>query len=383
LEAGTAQIGDGAGTAHLYRLATGEVVALDRPPGDDEAAEIADPQAVLAMSAIRAVGQALYDDYGVLLERECRHLPPFALIRCPLCHSTEFTSLDLASAWCARCNAQFTVRPTTGDPGFVVDCTWQHYSYLDARYVVPRTGSLVLTLVLKDSRDPRDMAHEPDGSCWTAAQDGSCRPDAPALTGGDGGLRPGLHRCRVGTLYDWSLNGRVPAPEDLDRNGSAWDVDGQPWPRCATVRVVRLDRGEKRDLQVAAGDLRKKWPNLSESLERMANARSEPPVVYHQAGLPPISGLREGEYYLLHRWATAWDSGRDYSFEYACPVWYVVRPVLDDGYVEGWDVVRRDVCPVCGGQVRPGDVNAEGDRWKMPHGYCRETWQAVGWQPQF
>jgi hypothetical protein len=80
---------------------------------------------------------------------------------------------------------------------------------------------------------------------------------------------------------------------------------------------------------------------------------------------------------------TARAEGRDYSFEYACPAWYVARPVLDDGYIEGWDVVRRDVCPVCGRQVRPEDLAAEGDRWKIPHGYCRDTWQEAGWQPQF
>ena len=51
--------GDWLETEHLYRLAAGEVVALDRPLAEDEAVEVDDPQAVTAMNAFRAPASIL------------------------------------------------------------------------------------------------------------------------------------------------------------------------------------------------------------------------------------------------------------------------------------------------------------------------------------
>ena len=377
--------GDRPEVEYLYRFATGTVVALDRSLTEDEAVQVTDPQVVAAMNAFRTLEGALLQDHGIALEAQCRHLPPFALIKCPLCGGAEFTSLDLASAWCDRCNVQFTVRPTAGDPGFVVDARWSHYSYLSAKYILPRTRSLYLCLVLKDSLDPRDMTHDPDGGCWSAAREGKCRPDAPWLTGDNVGLRPGLHSCNVGTLYDWDVHGRVPMPGDLrEDRWSGWKIDGQWWPNCATVRALELETDERRCLEQAAAQLgRDHYPVSGDLLGQLARISKEPPVVF-QLSLPPMSALQEGdaEAYLLHHWVTA--ETKPYLGEQAWPVWYVVRPVADEhGRVGEWEVVRRDICPRCNKPTRPEDLVAEGEGWDVPHGYCRDVWQKTGWQPQF
>jgi hypothetical protein len=87
-------------TEHLYRLATGEVVALDHPLTGEEAVEVTDPQAITAMNAYRSLDEALLEDMGVALRCEQPGLPPFALIKCPLCGGADFVSVDLASVWC-------------------------------------------------------------------------------------------------------------------------------------------------------------------------------------------------------------------------------------------------------------------------------------------
>src|SRR5690606_25799818 len=147
------------------------------------------------------------------------------------CWGTEFASVDFAQVWCSTCNANFTVRHTAGDPGFVVDCTWEHYSGRHGHFLLPRTADLCLTLVLKDSGDPLDLTH--DESCWRD----DCTPKQLALTGSDSALRPGLHACNVGTLYGWSLSGRVPTHYDYNRHGSAtllWpDGREEAWPETA------------------------------------------------------------------------------------------------------------------------------------------------------
>lgn len=375
--------GDRPETEHLYRLATGVVVALDRALTEDEAVAVSDPQVVAAMNAFRTPEEALLQDWGIALETQCRGLPPFALIHCPLCGGTEFTSSDLASAWCDRCNAQFTVRPTAGDPGFVVDARWPYYAYLSARYLMPRSDSLYLCLVLKDSRDPRDMAHEPDGACWSAAREGKCCPDAAWLTDENMGLRPGLHRCMVGTLYDWDLNGRVPTPEALgEGRWTGWKIDDQWWPSCAALRALGLEPDECRCLEGAAAQLKRdRCPASAALLEGLAAIGGRPPMLC-QLRLPPMAALPEGAYYLLHHWAvTGTERRRDRR---AWPVWYVVRPVIDEqGHVDGWDVVRRDLCPRCSRPVEPDDLSAEENRWDLPHANCREVWGETGWRPQF
>jgi hypothetical protein len=227
-------------TEYLYRLATGRVVALERPLAGGEVEEITDPQAMACMRAYRSLDEYLAEDMGVTLERLCPGLPPFALIKCPLCGGTEFASVEMASAWCERCNAQFYLRMTGGDPGWVVDVTWRHVRFLEVRYIMPQADSLTLHMVLKDSGNPRDLRHDPERACgWWRAQ-GKCKPDAPYLTGPDHDLRPGLHICRIGTLYGWKLTGLVPTPREV-KDARGWTIDGDGWPWSATLQRKVLD----------------------------------------------------------------------------------------------------------------------------------------------
>jgi hypothetical protein len=170
----------------LYRLADGTLVALSRPLTDAEATRVDNLEAIRAMTAYRPLEQAAFEDRGVEVEHIDRQAP-FKLIKCPLCWRTDFTSVDFARVWCDTCNATFTVRHTAGDPGFVVDCTWEHYSGRHAHYLLPRAADLCLTLVLKDSGDPLDLTH--GDNCWRD----DCTPERVALTGTDSALRARLH----------------------------------------------------------------------------------------------------------------------------------------------------------------------------------------------
>ncbi len=371
---------------YLYRLATGEVVALDQPLAGDAATEVADPQVVAAMNAYRSLDEALLKDMGIMLHREHPDLPPFALIKCPLCGGTDFVTLDLASAWCRRCNANFNVRSTAGDPGFVVDCGFEHLWLTESRYVLPPVSPEVLSLylVLKDSDDPRDLTYVPERCDWT----GKCLPGALNLTGDDTGLRSGLHACRVGTLYDWKLSGSVPSPWSV-RADRSWEIDGQSWPACATLNSApnAVDRDKRPVLARAARALREmagKQPTMGPDdvglemvaaiLDGLAQPDGGQGRVYVWTGeLPLISSLAEDEQYLLHHWLL--EHGTEATL--AWPIWYVVKAdVTPDGHHQGWQVVRKDVCPSCGRPALPG-VPAGKD----PHRFCREFWEKIGWEP--
>jgi hypothetical protein len=97
---------------------------------------------------------------------------------------------------------------------------------------------------------------------------------------------------------------------------------------------------------------------------------------------PPVSEPQDGEYYLLHHWLMlVKETIPHVRSEYAWPIWYVVKPLTNEyDQIEGWEIVRRDICPRCGKRVQPEDLGAEGDWWTIPHVYCRETWQKTGWQ---
>ncbi len=357
-----------------YRMPSGEVVALKAPLPERFYTEVTDSQVVAAMNAYRSLEGILGEDFGVLLQQTCRGLPPFALIQCPLCSGTSFTTVDLASAWCDRCNAAFYVRPTAGDPGFVVDVTREHYNPLAAHYVLPRTRKLLSTLVLKDSSDPRDMSREYCSS--------ECRAGPIQLTDGSTGLRPGLHHCQIGTLYDWRrIYGRVPAPEDLGE-GWSWEIDGQAWPAAATLRALPLSHSERRALELAANALRKELPGCAREIDDILRVRPQPPSVF-EAVLPDVRDLHEEERYLLHHWLTMPSGDPPEAYETALPAWYVVTPVIEDRYLTGWKVIRRNICPWCAEPVAPQEVAPESGgrgKWELPHGLCREVWEKTGWR---
>lgn len=376
VELGSIEIWPDQKIEYIYRTPSGEVVALEAPLAEDRYREVTDPQVVTALNVHRSLDTILEEDFGLSLHQTCRGLPPFALIQCPLCSGTSFTTLDLASAWCAHCNAAFHVRPTAGDPGFVVDVTWKHYNPLAAYYVLPKTDRLLSTLVLKDSGDPRDMnrAHCPN----------ECLSGPILLTDGSTGLRPGLHRCQIGTLYGWRrIYGLVPVPEDL-REDRFWEIDGLGWPASVAVRVLPLKRTQRQALEQAVKSVQKEgFGGAIQEIQDILEVRSQPPIVL-EAVLPDVRNLKEEERYLLHHWVTIPPENPYTGREVALPVWYVVTPVLSDRYLTGWTVVRKDICPYCGDPVFSEGVaagNTGHSERDLPHGYCREAWAKTGWQP--
>ena len=371
----------GTGTGErLYRLADGRVVAREQPLAETEATVVTNPQAITAMKSFRTTEEAAAEDWGVDVEHVDRH-PPFKLIKCPLCWGTQFTSVDFARVWCERCHTTFSVRHTAGDPGWIVDAWFSTALFNASRYLLPRTADLCLTLVLKDSGDLLDLTH--DGHCWRD----DCAPGQVALTGSDSGLRPGLHACQVGTLYDWNLGGRVPVHYDFNRHGHQalhWpDGRKDSWPETAFVRTSNLTHDERRDLEQVMWELGRQpgddFPGyrrgLLASVRNLLDRPVSPPYVAHRVPFLDAGRLQEGEKYLLHRWLLKREER--YQLVYAYPVWLVVTAAGGDR--DGWRVVRDDLCPRCGHGVRPDDRTGEGGDGL--HRSCRELWQETGWQP--
>jgi hypothetical protein len=364
----------------LYRLADGSLVTLSRPLTDAEATRIDNPEAVRAMAAYRPLEQAAFEDWGVQVEH-IDHYPPFRLIKCPLCWGTDFTSVDFAQVWCDTCNASFTVRHTAGDPGFVMDCTWEHYSGRHAHYLLPCTADLCLTLVLKDSGDPLDLSH--DEPCWRD----DCTAEQVAVTGPDSALRPGLHACQVGTLYGWSLGGRAPVHYDYNRHGYQtlhWpDGRKESWPEPAFVRTSHLTHDERRDLERTVWELERQIGDDSPAYKRglLASVRKlrdrpvSPPYVAHRVPMPDAGRLNDGEKYLLYRWLLKREER--YQLVFAYPVWLAVRAA--EGNSGSWYVLQANFCPRCGRAVLPEHLAGDGD--DRSHRPCRELWEETGWQP--
>lgn len=397
--------GQAAETEYLYRLPSSELVALPRPLTDEEAESITDPQAITAMAAFCPLDQAAYEDWGVQLEHVDR-LPPFALIKCPFCNSTAFTSLGFASVWCDRCGANFRIRYTSGDPGFVVDALWFTGRYGPARYLVPRSDQFSLFMVLKNSGDPRDLTHED----WRQANRAGCTPERLNLTDDSHpSLRPGLHICHIGDLSDWRLSGWVPNRTEYDpRALHYWEVDGERWPQSAYLLVSGLTYEERSEIQVAISSLfRGDDPLLFEEtrvrvidfLTRLMGSWRNV-MIGPSASLPPLSALdvAQDQRYMLHHWLTY--TTKEEHPPAAYPVWLVVKPILGQPIthggapIEGWEVVRRDICPVCCRPVSPEEMMLQvklgalgipfdnETSWHLPHGgNCRKVWEKGGWKP--
>lgn len=360
---------------YRYRLASGEIATRAEPLESWMAEPIQDSQAVLAMNAYRSLEDAAREDFGLDLERIARHLAPFALVRCPLCGGTDFATLEFSGVWCARCNTRFETRFTGGDPGFVVDAHYEHANLSAALYLLPPAEGLLSTLVLKDTLDPRDMDTSGCG----------CEPGSPRLTDGISGLRAGLHACQVGTLYDWNtIYGQVPQLADLPSSRRRlWTVDGQSWPDCATERALPLAQEERAAIEAAARLLGEEHVFARGELKKLLSVQRAPLSV-HKAPLPPIEALGEGERYLLHHWLAVEKRSSVERYQLGLPVWYVVKPVIQERQITGWNVVRRDICPVCGKKFLPEHAGGSqyANRWDDPHGWCREDLKAAGWAPE-
>src|SRR5690606_30201054 len=137
-----------------------------------------------------------------------------------------------------------------------------------ARYVMPKTDAMSLYMVMKHGGgDPLDLTYSRRG-----CRD-DCRPDAIALTdGSDGTLWMGLHRCHIGDVYEWGIQGRPPAPEQVYREQLyVTKIDGHCWPESATLRTLALSVDERHALRNAAAAVRGKWVGLAEELDQLAD----------------------------------------------------------------------------------------------------------------
>jgi len=74
---------------YLYRLASGETVALDHPLTLAEAKREHNPQAITAMTAFRTIDQAVFEDWGVQVDH-IDSTPPFSILKCPMCDNVGF-----------------------------------------------------------------------------------------------------------------------------------------------------------------------------------------------------------------------------------------------------------------------------------------------------
>jgi hypothetical protein len=326
-----------------YRLADGRIVSLESPLIPIQAQPLIASQPVAALTAYRTLEQAMYEDWGLSLDT-ISHNPPFRLIKCPLCGGSEFTSLAFAEVWCDACNVQFNVRHTAGDPGFVVDIiNWEHVCYRRSRYIVPRCRDLVLTMVYKSGGDPFSQRFNSDD--WHNAD---CRPDRLALTDDtDLTLRPGLHTCELGDVYDWSFYGHAPVRFDYHRCGSyeLVGLDGKTeyWPQTAVVAISNLSRAERLDVENAARMLAANAPEggyrdgLIETLQTIAKRPSTPPFLAHRSQWPPLRELADNEQYLLYGWQL--EPAENSERMVASPVWVVVTDIAPDKYSHKWQVV--------------------------------------------
>jgi hypothetical protein len=207
-----------------------------------------------------------------------------------------------------------------------------------------------------------------------------------ALTGPDSALRLGLHACRVGTLYGWSLGGRVPERHEHNRHGCetlVWpDGREEMWPGLAVVRTSHLTHDERYTLERVmrkVQELKDVSPAYREkllaALEALYCRPRTPPYVAPRVPFPDAGRLQEGEKYLLLRWLLKREER--YQLVYGYPVWLVVA--ADESEARGWRVITDNLCPRCGCEVvsgaRPGVGEAD-------HRYCRKLWAQTGWQPE-
>jgi len=312
---------------HLYRFSDGRVGVLNGPP-DDRFMPVEDVEIAALAAQVKTLPE-LVAEKGLLLETISR-LDPFALIVCPLCRGTEFTTVDLASVWCDRCNMQFSTRTTAGDPGVVVDTDPVHYRSTDAHYVIPRRD-LTLTVVLKDF----GYSSHPEGKCGSYCVNGTTYEERVErmnyYVSAPTSLRDPAHWCGL-EVYDWTLYGQAKRP-DRDNRELRTIVDDPEAAGRIYGKRVRSHRLPSVDLLAEGepGGEGREWWYLAD-------------VLYNDRRIP---------------W---W------------PMWWKVRAVLEPSpcgegqVVKGWVITNRTLCPGC---LRPAD---EGD-----HHPCE--WDRMGWMP--
>ena len=333
---------------HLYRLSDGRVGVLDASP-DGRFTPVGDPE-VTALAALVRTLPELVAEKGLHLETTSR-LDPFALLACPLCRGTEFTTIDLAGVWCNTCNARFTTRMTAGDPGVVVDADPAYYYPAMAHYIVPRRD-LTLTVVLKDF----GYSSHPEGKCGEYCVNGTTYEERAErmryYVSAPTSLRDPAHWCGL-EVYDWSPSGEAERPDPGDRD--LRDIVDDP------EAGTRIYDKQVRSQRLTPVDLLAKGTCPEADRWSVAEGACPEPV----EGTP---GEETREWWYL---ADVLYS-RDLPW---WPVWWKVRAVLEPSpcgegqIVKGWLVTDRTLCPGC---LRPA---ADGD-----HQSCR--WDEMDWQPE-
>lgn len=313
---------------HLFQLSHGEFGALDSPPDERFAAET-DPEIANLVQRIKTLPQFLAE-YGLDLDKVSK-LRPFAMIVCPMCGGTAFTTMDLASVWCDNCNTRFETRYTAGDPGVVVDAHLEHYSPLEARIVAPK--SLMLTLVLKDF----GFSNHPEGSCG----DYCCNTAGGRAKGyyrTPAGLREGIGPCGL-EVHEWHLYG---VPEDPRRNRGNYIPAVAPDSQGKHTRI-----------------------NLDRWLYSLKYLGTE--------GMPPLHLLAQGEKTGdSERWFLAGGLPQEPGEKRGWyPLWWKARPVLEGNYLKSWLITDHTLCPHC---LKPAHDP------EISHDYC--NWDALGWNPE-
>jgi hypothetical protein len=174
-----------------------------------------------------------------------------------------------------------------------------------------------------------------------------CTVEQLKLTGDGHSLRPGLHACQVGTLYEWELNGRVPSGQDGSADGHNtlhWPDREEGWPASAYLAATGLTVEERRALEDIGRLLQVSdhsahsthCDSLLRTLAEIASRPPRPPHVAYRAFWPDAGRLGPEEKYLLHRWDVK--ERAQYGFHEGWPRWLVVVP---DGR-SSWRVVREE-----------------------------------------
>ena len=259
--------------------------------------------------------------------------------------------MDFTAVWCDTCNASFTTSYTAGDPGWVVDCHWPHYSHHDSYYIMPRWQEAALRLVCKNNADPWNMDTD-------YCDDDTCQPDPKLTTDQAPNLRAGLHQCQLGDIYGWSLNGYVPTianyPYDLRtrahlyRQGTDTPEAWSPYLAVSGLNQAERDllQQVKRHLVARKRNEADHWLEQDQQyLQALYDQPHDIPLITYRTYLPPVDQLAERQKYLLYRWDLQKLHGERL---YARPIWRIVTERLSENRYalhREYNIIAETICP--------------------------------------
>ena len=335
---GSAELHDGTHTEHLYRTVDGKVFAIN-PPLQGEYRSTAMNQVDLylakSLNAWRSLDDLLIEEHNLSMEIVDRSRP-FALISCPYCGGKNFVTMELSETNCANCWATFTVRPTAGDPGFVVDCRMPpRGSHKKVNYIVPESDTFHTMLIYKHCEDEEYNKR-------------------------------------------WLFYGKIPSHYPQHDRGGARIKDSYGWPSPATITCHNISPEQYRILMYVESFLRSKSQSIySSEILRIARApRVAPCLIPHS--FPSLSHLNPNEKFLLYSYATC--KGSDMIT--ATPIWRTVVPIEHEYHQ--YEMTDRVFCISCNREVLPEHMDFEDQsKHDIPHGWCRDTWDRYHWRPIF